>query len=464
MTGTGPLARFERFSYWYPGADRPALADLTVTLGPAATVVLGDSGSGKSTLLRTLNGLVPHFHGGRARGRVTVAGVDALRTPTRSLARRVQMVCQEPEAQLVLSRVASDVAFGLENAALPRDAIRDRVEAACRALGIWHLRDRRVTALSGGERQRVALAGALALAPRALVLDEPCSQLDPGGTAALAGLLGTLGERGVVVVVAEHRPERLGLAGASTLTLHGGRIARGTPEGGGGDRAEPRVPRRAAGGGGDPVWSAEALVAGPGRPVVEAAQISGCGGEVVAITGPNGSGKTTLLRTLAGLLPPLAGTVARRPVRIAYLPQDPGALLHLATLRAELRQTQRWLKRSRPLEPLLAELGLTALADRDPRDCSVGERQRAALAAVLAAEPELVLLDEPTRGMDAPARASLGRVLDRLTAAGAAVVVATSDPRLAADVADRLLVLEHGRAVPSALGPVAAAPGGRRAS
>ncbi|HVA21972.1 MAG TPA: ATP-binding cassette domain-containing protein [Candidatus Micrarchaeia archaeon] len=441
MTDAGAIASLERFSYWYPGTERPAVDDVTLTLDHDAVILAGDSGSGKTTVLRTLNGLVPHFHGGRARGHVTVLGRDALRTPTRTLARAVGMVFQEPETQLVLARVAADVAFGLENQAVPAPMIRERVAGALHALAIGHLRDRRVATLSGGERQRVALAGVLALAPRAIVLDEPSSQLDPAGARALADALAGCLDRGIALVLAEHHPERMRMRGAVTLQLANGRLTAPTPP----PRRGHRRCRQPPADHGEVLWSTDGLTVGHRDPVLETGRLHGVRGEVLACTGPNGSGKTTLLRTLAGFLSPLTGSVERRPVRAAYLPQDPGALLHLPTLRAELLQTQRWLGRSAPLRPLLDELGLGGLGDRDPRDCSVGERQRAALAAVLAGEPELILLDEPTRGMDAWARGALGRVIDRLATGGAAIVVATSDAELADELADRLLVVRSGR-------------------
>jgi energy-coupling factor transport system ATP-binding protein len=174
--------------------------------------------------------------------------------------------------------------------------------------------------------------------------------------------------------------------------------------------------------------------------------LCGGSGEVVALTGANGSGKTTLLRTIAGLLPPLSGRVERRPGRIAYLPQNPSALLHRATVRAEVAWTLRRSHAAGGAGPLLDELGLSAVADRDPRDLSTGQRQRAALAAVLAGNPSLVLLDEPTRGMDAAARTSLAAAIARIAQRGGSAVVATHDQQLVATVATRVVELRDGAA------------------
>jgi energy-coupling factor transport system ATP-binding protein len=180
------------------------------------------------------------------------------------------------------------------------------------------------------------------------------------------------------------------------------------------------------------------------------------GGEVVALVGPNGSGKTTLLRTLAGLLPALAGTVRRPPGRTAYLPQNPGALLHLPTLRAEVALTIKRTESGESPDEMLGAFGLLALADRYPRDLSSGERQRAALAATLAGSPTLILLDEPTRGMDVAARQSLGAAVRGLAARGSAMVIATHDADLVADLADRTVEVRNGRALElPALGPLA---------
>ena len=167
-------------SYWYPG-DIPALVDVNLDLEPGLTLVVGPSGGGKSSLLRLFNGLIPHFHGGRIGGTATVFGHDVSRTATRTLARDVGFVFQDPERQVVYGSVEREVAFGLENLGVGRSEMVLRVGAALERLGLVGLRMRRVGTLSGGERQRVAIASVLAMAPRLIVLDEPTSELDASG-------------------------------------------------------------------------------------------------------------------------------------------------------------------------------------------------------------------------------------------------------------------------------------------
>jgi len=194
------------------------------------------------------------------------------------------------------------------------------------------------------------------------------------------------------------------------------------------------------------MWSLAGVAAGfDGQPIVEEIDLNGRSGEVVALNGPNGSGKTTLLRLIAGSLAPLAGKVHRRPGRIAYLPQNPTALLHRPTLRAEVRLTlDRSGEHERP-EEVLDALGLLHVADRYPRDLSTGERQRAALAAVLPGTPALVLLDEPTRGMDMAARGALVKLVTRLRERGASIVLATHDSDLTLALADRVVHVSGGK-------------------
>jgi energy-coupling factor transport system ATP-binding protein len=458
-TGTR-LARLEHVSYWYPNQDEPSLREVDLEIEPGLTLIAGDSGGGKSTLLRLFDGLVPQFHGGRVSGRAEVAGLDPFRTPIPQLAQRAGLVFQDVETQSVYGTVEREVAFGLENLGLPRAEMHDRVDEAMAALGIESLVGRRLETLSGGERQRVQLAAVLVLRPQLVALDEPTSQLDPEGAAALLAACLGLAAGGRAVVVAEHRLETLSPAADRRLTVEGGRVTLGAAELPGLSGVAPaRPPAGDPVPAGEPAWELRDVVAGPaGRsrePVLHDLSLAGGRGEVVALLGPNGSGKTTLLRTLAGLLPPLAGTVRRPAGRTAYLPQNPGALLHLPTVRAEVALTLRRTGSGESPEPILAAFGLDLLADRYPRDLSSGERQRAALAATVAGSPTLVLLDEPTRGMDRAARRSLAAAVETLTAGGSAVVLATHDTELAAELADRTIELRGGLAVERARGAVA---------
>jgi len=431
-------------SYWYPGSAEPALREVSTDLLDGLTVVAGPSGGGKSTFLRVLNGLVPHFHGGSIAGRAWVLGSNIVETPTRNLARSVGFVFQDPELQTVYNTVDREVAFGLENVGVPTRLIAGQVQEALRVAGILHLAGRTVRTLSGGERQRVALASSLAMTPRLVVLDEPTSQLDPDGASLLLAAAARLVDEGRAVIVSEHRLDRLLKLATALLLIEGGRVERADPASWRPSSTASTPARRASSG--SEMWSLDGVTAGfNGQPVIEDAHLAGRSGEVVVLNGPNGGGKTTLLRLIAGSLAPLAGTVRRRPGRIAYLPQNPTALLHRPTLRAEVKLTlERSGDRERP-EEILDALGLLHVADRYPRDLSTGERQRAALAAVLPGSPALVLLDEPTRGMDVAARDALVGLVTRLRGRGAAIVLATHDSDLTLALADRIAHVASGR-------------------
>jgi len=438
------IGSLANLTYWYPGSREPALSDVSTLLDDGLTVIAGPSGGGKSTLLRVLNGLVPHFHGGRIAGGARVLGLDVIRTPTRDLARSVGFVFQDPELQTVYSTVDREVAFGLENIGVPTRVIAGRVEEALQAAGIGHLVGRTVRTLSGGERQRVALASSIAMRPQLVVLDEPTSQLDPDGAALVLATATRLVDEGLAVIISEHRLDRLLKAAAGLVLVGGGRV----------ERADPAIwrppsaagPSRRMSAPGSETWSLEGATAGfNGQPVVEDVNLNGRAGEVVVLNGPNGGGKTTLLRLIAGGLAPLAGRVQRRPGRIAYLPQNPIAVLHRPTLRAEVRLTLDRSGDHELPEEILNALGLLHVADRYPRDLSTGERQRAALAAVLPGTPTMALLDEPTRGMDVAARDALVSLVTRLRERGAAIVLATHDSDLTLALADRIAYVANGR-------------------
>lgn len=492
---------FDAVTYRYPEQTAHALRGVDwQVLDGAFVLVAGPSGSGKSTLLRCLNGLIPHFSGGRFGGSVVVDGHDTRRHGPRVLARRVGFVFQDPETQLVTARVEDELAFGMEQLGVPPPAMRRRVEEVLDLLGIAPLRRRNPATLSGGERQRVAIAAALALQPALLALDEPTGQLDPWGAEDVLAALTRLNEElGLTVVLAEHRLERVlghadrlrflpggersALDGSPAETLAAMELAAVPPliavarhrgweplpltikAGRAHVRRDPVQPAPPPPDppppGGPPAVTIRHLTAGfERRTVLDRLDLEIFPGELIALMGRNGAGKTTLLRTLIGLHRPTAGQVRvfdRDATRIdpadlaqdvGYVPQHPGALLFAPTLREELAFTLKN-QRGPGCDPdeVMARLGLTGLAERDPRDLSGGERERAALAAILVGAPRLLLLDEPTRGMDYARKRALGDLLADLRGDGVAIVMATHDVELVAQVATRVVLLGDGRIV-----------------
>ena len=492
------MIEFKNVTYAYPDGNEPVLKGLSLHIEEGEFIlVIGPSGSGKSTLLRCINGLVPHFYGGRFSGKIYVAGRNPVALGPGGMSDLVGFVFQEPEAQFVAGVVEDELAFAMENHGLPQRIMRKRIEEVLDQLNIAHLRHRRVETLSGGERQLVAIGAVLTLQPRILVLDEPTSQLDPQAAEEVLTILQKLNvDLGITVVLAEHRLERVAQYADRIIYLpHKGKPPIiGTPREvlATSELAPPLVllakvmgwkplpltlkeamkfvrrlslpdsesllqPRM----GGEVVARAEKVwFAYDGQPALRGLSLEVQSGEVVALMGRNGSGKTTLLKHLVGLLKPLEGRVelwgydtrhldvhdiARR---VGYLPQNPDDLLFAETLREELDFTLR----NHGLPPgrygeILDTLDIAGYLDAYPRDLSVGEKQRAALASILVADPEILLLDEPTRGLDYLQKEFLARFLKEQRDKGKAVMVATHDVELAARCADRVVILGDGEVV-----------------
>jgi energy-coupling factor transport system ATP-binding protein len=474
---------FDAVTFSYPSAPSAALtADLSVPEG-AFVLVAGPTAGGKSTLLRAINGLVPHFSGGSFAGRVLTAGRDTRTVPPRSFADLVAFVPQNPGASFVLDRVEDELAYAMENLAVPRPSMRRRVEEVLDLLGLGALRDRSVRTLSGGERQRVAIAAALGAGPKIVVLDEPTSQLDPQGAEdVLAALQRLVHDLGMTVVLAEHRLERVaGFAEHVIACRPGAPAAIGAPdevlaalEVGPpvarlgrllGWRPVPLTvrdarrfaravvvdePRRIPRTPGEVLLEARGVAAGyNGTRVLTGIDLALGSGEVVALLGRNGAGKTTLLRSLAGLHPVAEGTVTsgsgrpRPGIDAALLPQDPDLVLFKDSVLAEVAATAGRVPADRAME----WAGVIAIADRHPRDLSSGQRLLVAVAAIAATGAPVLLLDEPTRGVDVASKDHLARFITSYAAAGHAVMIATHDVEFAAGVAQRAVMIGGGELI-----------------
>jgi energy-coupling factor transport system ATP-binding protein len=499
-----PVLSFENVTYHYPGAERPALDGVSLDIDPGELCLLaGLSGHGKSTLLRAACGLVPHFHGGRFAGRVTLAGLDTREHGPARLGTIAGALFQDPETQLVMSSVRAELALALESRGHSAAAVARGVEEVALALGVDQLLDRPTHELSGGEQQRVALAAALAGRPRVLLLDEPTSQLDPVAGDELIGLLRRLNEEwDTTILLAEHRLERCLPSADRVIAMRDGRIAHdGEPRAFLEWAAQHSPPLQTpaarlfalAGLAPAPVGvkQARAILRRHGllpadQPNHEAAPA----GPAV----PTGKAPTTPRRRLArgrpredrpalrlrGVWHELhRGPAILRGVDLRIAPGESVALMgrngagkstllrHAAGL---LEPTRGRIERGgrialllqnpgdyflhdrvdREVSPrALARAGLGGMEGRNPRDLSGGERQRLALAIVTdgGEDPAVLALDEPTRGMDRHAKAELATELHRRAGSGQAVIVATHDPEFACACAERAVLLADGRVI-----------------
>lgn len=498
------MITFDQVTVTYPDAPAATLTDVDLHVPEGELcLVVGRTGSGKSTLLRAVNGLVPHFTGGTLAGRVSVAGRDTASHPPRDLADVVGVVGQDPAAGFVTDVVEDELAYGMESLGLAPDLMRRRVEEVLDLLGLADLRHRPLATLSGGQRQRVAIGSVLTVHPSVLVLDEPTSALDPSAAEeVLAALQRLVHDLGITVLLAEHRLERvvqyadrlvhvpgggaplevgdpatiLATAPVAPPVVELGRLAGWSPlplsiRDARRRATDLRTRLAAAGAPASPSAPAEA----PGDevavtcdlgirygPVVALRDVSVSirVGEVVALMGRNGAGKSTLLRALTGLVTPEVGAVrvagadpaALTPrqlvARVGLVPQEPSDLLYADTVAAECRAADGDAGAAEGTCRALLERLVPGLSpDAHPRDLSEGQRLGLVLAIVLTARPPLLLLDEPTRGLDYAAKRRLVTILRELAAEGRAVVLATHDVELAAAVATRTLVVADGEVV-----------------
>ena len=446
------MIEIESLTYRYPEGKKAALNAVNLSVSEGDFLVIrGLSGSGKTTLLRSVNGIVPHFYGGRISGSVSVDGLST-RYDMERIRKTVGLLFQDPENQIVMSSVKQEIAFGMENLNFERSEILRRIEYWADALGISHLSERRTTEISGGEKQRVLLASILAPGPKYLLLDEPASRLDNNAADALIRLLRGLNREGVTLLLSTHGREK----GSRQFCMEGGAEADCS-----------RIDSLLKGREPVPSYAADNLLlqisgfsasynntannaVGSKKNIINNANLDLHAGEVIGLTGINGSGKSTLLKGIMGL--PRVKTEgivkvntgrgmeiinelspASRARYIAYLGQYPGAYLFHDTLEEEVLFSLRNMNEGdadRRTHEILDRLFLMKYRHTNPRDLSTGEKERAALASVLVSGQRIILLDEPTRGMDPAKRLALVNYLSGELRVGKGVIVASHDREL----------------------------------
>ncbi|HYB89670.1 MAG TPA: energy-coupling factor transporter ATPase [Candidatus Binataceae bacterium] len=518
--GASQVLAVRAVTFTYHGGARPAVSDLSFAQGRGEMIwVMGASGAGKSTLAKCLNRIVPEFEGGEFRGAVWIGGRTLDSARVCDLAADVGMVFQDFEAQLFATNVAHEVAFAMEQCAVPREEMNARIAPALDAVGLSGFERRDPTSLSGGEKQRLAIASVLALRPSLIVLDEPTTDLDPEGKSEVLALIRSLRAQGLSLIVIEHESEEVRLADRVILMRDGAIIADGaTPDvmtkldlleecgvhppslnrllallGLGGHaadvddayerivRAFPRLGEHAASAASDPSRTPAPAPAAPaagalaevenvtfaypgGPPVLNGIDLRIAPGEFIAIVGQNGSGKTTLAKHIVGLLTPGGGRVLldgrdRAPMRpaetarlAAYVFQNPDHQIFAPTVAEEVAFGPRNFGLApeeirRRSDEVLDAVGLDAARDSDPFLLSKGERQRLAVASVLALRPRLLILDEPTTGLDYREQRRMMALVTELNRAGIAIVIITHTPWLVAEYAPRVVLMRRGRKI-----------------
>jgi len=499
------MLQINNLTFTYPDAKEPALQIDHLHIPPGSfTLVTGRSGAGKSTFLRLANGLVPYFSGGIVSGSILINGINPLEVGPQVMSGQVGFVFQEPENQFVVDCVEDEIVFSMENAAIPSAEMERKLEGVLKQLDIESLRYRKVHSLSGGEAQRVAIAAALVLQPKLLVLDEPTSQLDPASAQKVLSLLERIrNENGITILIAEHRLERIlhFCTHLLHLSIDQPKAIFGTPR----EvilksdlqppiiqlarqlnwqplpmsveeakafavhfhpnlklNKQPDLPSLKQNSE-QPILSMQDLTVSYGtNTVLKDVNLRLNLSERLVIIGPNGAGKSTLLRSIIGLIKPTHGSIildgqsienlhsAEICRTIGFLPQDPNALLFSETVSQELETTllnHKLPVDKKQIENLLNHLLLKEVEVAYPRDLSTGERQRVALGAIAITNPKVLILDEPTRGLDPLAKMALVNLLKSWNKMGITILMVTHDIELAASFASRIVILEEGQII-----------------
>lgn len=506
-------------SYRYEVSGELVLKDICFEIPQGEFVaVMGPSGAGKTTLCLALNGIIPNFFGGRFYGQVSVLGRDTLELSVAELAQNIGMVLQDPEMQLVTNTVEDEIAFGLENVSVPTDEIRSRIDEVLRVVRLVGYEAKHPAALSGGQKQRLAIAAALALRPKVMVLDEPTSQLDPIGAEEVFSVIRELNEKlDMTVLLVAHDSERVAEYADRVLLINEGRVAADCLPGEFFQNIElqsqvavrppqvtdfysrinrnvrpiptlptclrpavekmrelwPVLPFRPklypetdshGPGGGEPIISVKDLhfTYPDGTEALTGVSLDIHKGECVAIIGQNGGGKSTMVKHFVRLLTPTSGevkifgknvseyTISELAQRIGFVYQNPDAQIFCKTVEEEVRfgptnQLTDPQEIDRRVLAALEGMDLLHLKDEHPLALSKGDRERVAVAAVLAMEPEVLIFDEPTTGQDMAGSMHIMQMIRRLNQEGRTIIIITHHLHLLPSYTERIVLLGDGQ-------------------
>ena len=470
----------QEISYTYPHTVQEALHHISLFVPKGQCVmVTGPSGAGKTTLCLAAAGILYHEYGGKKEGRVSVEEKDvAGYASLAELAKKIGIVFDDPEAQMVFTTVEEEILSALEHRGLDAAVIEERLDAIMKATYLEELRNRSPHNLSGGQKQRVALAATLALGNEILILDEPTSELDERATQRITGILKTLKKQGKTILFVEHKYQHFRDMIDMLVVLENGRIsAAGDPDTVMRDERIHRmvipdftgirdvdtesgtVARRQE----PPVISVHDLSYLYGDiPALNGISLEIHSGEFVAIVGENGSGKTTLVRHFNNLLVPTSGDVVIRGMNtrhcsvaqlaryVGLVFQNPDHMFFADTVKEEVAFGLRNLKRTgeeKIIDESLDNVGLLHTKHLYPRWLSRGERQRLAIACVIAMQPEIIILDEPTTGLDGNEARLVMRILKDLQKKGHTLIIITHNREMARSCADRIILMEKGTVV-----------------
>ncbi|HPH34458.1 MAG TPA: energy-coupling factor transporter ATPase [Methanoregulaceae archaeon] len=467
------MITLENVSYAYPRADREAVSEITLTLrGGECVLVTGHSGSGKTTLCLAAAGILEHEYGGKKSGRVTVDGKDVREYhDLTDISTRVGILFDDPDSQLLFTTVEEEVLSAIERRGFSVAEVEERLAQVLAVTGLEELKDRPPHALSGGQKQRVVLATTLALGTDILILDEPTSELDEQGTESILRLLGEFKAQGKAILIVEQKFTKLASLIDRVVVLENGRIRNeGPPAAVLQDENARRtlIPdfsgiriRSPAVNGTVPMVCTRGLTFSYGEEeALSDVDLSIAQGEFVAIVGENGSGKTTLVKHFIGLLRPGKGTVtvdgmdaAKAPIAelahsVGLVFQNPDHMFFADSVFDEVAFGVDNLgipDREQAVMDALATVRLTAARDLYPRWLSRGERQRLAIACVLAMQPAVLILDEPTTGLDGSESREIIEILKQLQEKGHTIIMITHSREIAGQCADRVIHMEAGR-------------------